>query len=88
MTINCEFFGLMISKEGFMAEVLRDRLLVLYSTLVRSKLEYASVVWNSVTLTNSSKLESIQRKFAALCYTRFLMTYEDILGTLHFYRFI
>jgi hypothetical protein len=29
------------------------------------------VIWNSVTSTDSTKLERIQRKFAALCYTFF-----------------
>ena len=38
-------------------------LLMLHSTLIRSKLQYASVVWNSVTSTNTSKLECIQHKF-------------------------
>jgi hypothetical protein len=37
-----------------------------------SKLEYASVVWNSITTTDANKLERIQQKFAALCYYRFL----------------
>jgi hypothetical protein len=41
-------------------------------TLVTYKLEYASVVWNSITNTDANKLERIQQKFAALCYNRFL----------------
>jgi hypothetical protein len=45
---------------------------MLYFTLVRSTLEYASVVWNPITTTDANKLERIQQKFAALCYNRFL----------------
>jgi hypothetical protein len=45
-------------------------LYMLYCTLIRCKLEYASVVWNSVTTTDANKLERIQQKFAALCYNR------------------
>jgi hypothetical protein len=40
-------------------------------TLVRFKLEYAPVVWNSITSTHANKLERIQHRFAALCFNRF-----------------
>jgi hypothetical protein len=33
--------------------------------------EYASVVWNSIMSTDPKKLESIQQRFAALCFNRF-----------------
>jgi hypothetical protein len=37
----------------------------------RSKLEYGSAVWNSITTTDANKLERIQQRFSALCFNRF-----------------
>jgi hypothetical protein len=34
-------------------------------------LEYASVVWNSLTSTDANKLERIQQKFTSVCFYRF-----------------
>jgi hypothetical protein len=39
---------------------------MLYFTLVRSKLEYSSVVWKSIMTTDVKNLERIQLKFEAL----------------------
>jgi hypothetical protein len=52
---------------------------VLYIALILSKLEYASVAWNSLTLADSNKLENIQKKFANLCYTRFFRSNSPVI---------
>jgi len=48
-----------------------DCILTLYFTVVRPKLEYASVIRNSITSADANKLEGIQRKFPAQFYNRF-----------------
>jgi hypothetical protein len=45
---------------------------MLYTALFRPRLEYASVVWNSITVTDSKKLERFQQKFASVCFYRFI----------------
>jgi hypothetical protein len=47
-----------------------ESFLLLYVTLVRSTLAYASPVWNNI-ITDARKLKRIQRKFAVLCFSRF-----------------
>jgi hypothetical protein len=46
-------------------------LLDLKITLVRPKLRYASVVWNTITCAVLSKHVTFQRNVATLCYSRF-----------------
>jgi hypothetical protein len=45
-------------------------LYVLYFTLVKSKLKYASVVWNCIMSTDANKLERIQQMIASVCFYR------------------
>jgi hypothetical protein len=42
-------------------------LLLLYFKIIKPKLGYASIEWNSVNFTGSRKLERIHMKFVALC---------------------
>ena len=53
-----------------------DTLVKLYCALVRSKLEFAPASWNSMILTDSSKIERVQWKFANLCYNRFFIEFD------------
>jgi hypothetical protein len=41
-------------------------------------LEYASVAWSTVTVTDSNKLERVQRKFAAICKRDFFKKWNII----------
>jgi hypothetical protein len=45
-------------------------LIVSYSACFRSELEYAPVISNNLTLSDS-KIKNIQRKFASFCYIFF-----------------
>jgi hypothetical protein len=51
-----------------------DRLFIIYCALVRSKLQSASVAWNSVTSTDSSETERVQREFADYAIINFFLT--------------
>jgi hypothetical protein len=60
--------------------VSRVSVLYFYFALVSSKVEYASVVWNSITSTDANKLERIQQKFTALCFKRFFLQADYCYG--------
>jgi hypothetical protein len=60
---------------------------VLYIASFRLKFEYESVAWNNVTLAGSNKLKNIQKKFANVCYNRFILPNSlcnSVLYYLHF----
>ena len=69
--------------------------LTLYCTVVRLKLDYASVVWNYITSLDACKLECIQLYFVSLCCLCFFShldySYGNVLNylklhTLSFWR--
>jgi hypothetical protein len=59
-----------------------DSLLLLYFTLVKSKIEYVWLVWNNIATTDANKLERVQQKFAAPYFSRFFL-YIPSLYSLH-----
>jgi hypothetical protein len=57
---------------------------ILYVSQVQ--VEYASVVWNSITSTDVNKLERIQQKFVSVCFYRFFPSCSLEKLSLHFLR--
>jgi hypothetical protein len=56
---------------------------------IRHNIEYASVVWNNLTLADFNKFENVKRKIVKLCYYRFIQpnsfhNYKSMLNYLHF----
>jgi len=69
---------------------------MLYLSLFGTKLEYASILRNSIMSTHARELECIQQKFVALCqnhlFSHYHITYDDFLKMLklhtpHYQRF-
>ena len=48
-----------------------------YFSNFRPKLEYASVLWTSVTFTDGKKLESFEATFVAVCYHSFFFPFSS-----------
>jgi hypothetical protein len=65
-----------------------DTLVAFFCGVVRSKIEFVPVAWNSATLPDFYKIEKVQKKFATLCYIRFFFKFgskenEEILNRLN-----
>ena len=75
---NCELGKLRKTFKFFNAEIFK----ILYPTFVRPHLEYASSVWNSISMQHEAKLESIQRRATKMVIELRTMGYEERLRTL------
>ena len=90
-----QHFNNIISKAfkmlGFLIRTCRnfskmETVMLLYKTLVRSQLEYASVIWSPASKTYADAIEKVQRKFTRYIFRKFCYPYqfyEDRLLTLN-----
>ena len=54
-----------------------DTIILLYKTLVRSQLEYGTVIWSPYTRNHIDAIEKVQRKFTRFVYYKFHYPYQD-----------
>lgn len=88
----CQMVGSTIRLLGMISRLTREFLnpiciIRLFSSLIRSRLEFASVVWNSITMTYALQIENVQKRFIRIVYDRYFQRrcyydYAYILGNL------